>query len=220
MKAHESLEGKELFTIDKVFGDGSSRITYVGRNDNLINTVSKLARNSLDTGLILGCGFYELFTAAGQKLFRDRGTRITGVDQNQAVIGVNRQIQNDGKLQFNDIAVLVNNPVFGKLEARRNSQKLLQDAQVEGIHLSDQSIDIDEKNRSMVQIENPVDAQIYVGQQKPESYSFIFAGNLENNLLYQKGYTWDRALNLHKKIAELLERGGVIRIYYERYFFP
>lgn len=190
----------ELLTIDKVFGEGASTVTYVGRNDSIIRTGLERVRSPLDKVLILACGPYELWTTAGQKALSDKKTEIVGVDRSEEITEINKKIQSEGSISIAEIASFVGSPIFG-MDRHRDSNALLEEAQIEGFHLRADKIEVDKTNRGHVRVEKPTDVLEFVHTQKQGSYDFIFSGNLENNLLFQKGYTRKAALQFHQDIA-------------------
>jgi len=209
----KSLEIKErapenLLTIDNAFADGSSTMTYLGRNDGIIRVSLELIRQKPDRILMLGCGPYELWTTAGQAKLWEDTLEIVGVDINPKIVNLNQRIKEKGAIAIAEIAPLVGNPIFG-MDRHRNSEDLLRESDIHGIGINEDAIEIDLKNRNPVRIEPPADALTYVENATPNSFSFIFAGNLENNLVFQQGYTLEKAIGFRRLIARLLKPQGI-----------
>lgn len=91
----------------------------------------------------------------------------------------------------------------------RESNELLKEAQIEGVRVEDKKMVVDDQNRQRVTIEEPADALVYVPKQQTASVDFLFAGNLENNLIYQSGYDYSAAVRFHRELARLLRTSGI-----------
>lgn len=200
---------ENIITIDKVFRDGSSTVSFIGRNDSII----KLALETLGNGLrgdvlILGSGCYEPWTTAGQEALQNTKVNVVCVDRNEELTAINRHIQQIGSVQIGEISPLAGNPVFGA-ERHGDANDLLREAKIRGVDISNDSVSISSDNRMKVQVEPASNVFAFVETQPPERYSLIFSGNLENNLIYQDGYTFDQAVRYHKNILALLKHRGI-----------
>lgn len=208
MQQFETTEPKPL-TIDKVFADGSSTVSFCGRNDAIVKMALEILPHGPERVLVLGCGPYELWTTAGQKRVIEANATVIGIDRSPQITSINQTIKTGGQLELANIQKVVGNPVFGQEKKPKTSKQLLAGAEIQGVEIDEEKISVDAANRDSVQIAPPSDANDFVAQQDLVTFSLIFSGNLENNLLFQKGYTRERGIGYHKNIARLLRQQGI-----------
>lgn len=207
----------QILTIDKVFADGSSTVTHLGRNDSVIRTGLSVVSRPIDTVLILGSGCYEPWTTAGQERIRGKNAQIICIDRSPGITETNKKIKTTGTASLQEIASLSGNPVFGN-EELQNSTELLKAARIEGVSTDDERLNVEKRNRDNVKIE-AADALIYIKDHLPNSADFVFAGNLENNLIFQEGYSFASAVAFHRDIARIMKDSGIYTFSTNEMFF-
>lgn len=108
----------QIITIDRVFIDGSSTVTYLGRNDSIVRAGLMVPTIPIRKILLLGGGCYEPWTTAGQQVTRTQNSEVVSVDRDQNITGINETIKNTGVATIDDIMAIVGNPVFGNEKQR------------------------------------------------------------------------------------------------------
>jgi len=146
---------RELVTIDKVFADGSSTVTFCRRNDSIFKKALEVLPNDPKQILILGCGPFEPWTTAGQQRVIAGNASIVGVDRSPEITELNQSLKDKGEINTADIYRIIGNPVFGQEKRPKTSSQLLQEAGITGIDIDDTKIQVAEQNRKKVEIAPP-----------------------------------------------------------------
>jgi|GEM_PF-4814349 len=208
-----------LLLMDKLFGEGSSTVAYCGRNDAIVKTALETLPANPKHILVLGSGPYELWTIAGHRQVVDGNATILGIDRSDQITSINQQIKDGGEVKLSSVYSIIGNPVFGQEKHPKTSKQLLDESEVSGVAVDGEQIRVDKINRDRVQIASPSDAADFVSSQEDGSFSFIFSGNLENNMLFQPGYSRERGVTFHRDIARLLEEKGIYAYTTNEVFF-
>lgn len=191
-----------------MFKEGRSTVAALGRNDHIINFGLSVVRCPVDKTLMLGCRPYELWTTAGQPKIASEDTEIVGIDINPQITEINRGIKKTGRVSMSEVAKHAKSSAINNAWIRDVS-KGLDAIGITGVSASKDQLTISEKNRSRVTVLPAQDARTFVLEEEPGSYTFIFSGNLENNILFQKGFNWIANAEFHKRVTGLLREKGV-----------
>jgi len=218
------MNKEKIIVIDRSFADGLNLLSYPGRNDDIIKLALDIVREDIENVLIIGCGPYELWTTGGQAKIRSKKTVIVGVDISKEIAKINQIIKERGIIPIKDIIPLVSDPLFGlgsskNIIMHRNIKSLLERLNIKGVYVENDLFIVDQKNRENVYIEQPMDVLEYIKKKPSYLYSLIFSGNIENNLIFQNGYTFDRSVNFHKMLVEILKPGGIYAFTTNEIFF-